>query len=82
MIYINTSYYDSIYFEDKNKELHRLNGPAVISEKRQIWWKHGKRHRLDGPAIIDGDYQRWYINGEYFYLETEYYNKLKEMGLE
>jgi hypothetical protein len=52
------------------KSLHREDGPAMISENAQVWYKNGLVHRIDGPAIIeishdDTDkywacYERWY----------------------
>jgi len=32
--------------------LHRLDGPAHITDCVQIWYKNGQIHRVDGPAII------------------------------
>ena len=64
-----------------NGEPHRMDGPAVIHGNYQAWWENGKRHRLDGPAIIfhNGD-KSWYINNKK-YTESEYQEKIKEMGL-
>ena len=36
-----------------NGELHRTDGPAVItSDGFEYWYLNGKLHRTDGPAII------------------------------
>ena len=50
----------------KNGELHRLNGPAIISANgTEYWFKNGKRHRDDGPAITyPSGNKYWYKNGE------------------
>ena len=35
-----------------NKELHRVDGPAVeLSDGTRLWYQHGELHRVDGPAI-------------------------------
>ena len=59
-----------------NGELHRKDGPAVISYNddgsvdREEWYLNGQQHREDGPAVIDYDddgnvsYERWYLNGQ------------------
>jgi hypothetical protein len=80
MIYIDGKY-EYIHFKNKIGEFHRLDGPAYFKHNIQIWYKNGKRHRLDGPAYIDGDKQRyWYIRG-FLFPESEYHDKLKEMGM-
>ena len=53
------------------KELHRLNGPAIIySNGTKIWYFHGVIHRLDGPAIehSNGDLS-WIFEGRYHRLD-------------
>jgi hypothetical protein len=49
-----------------NDEPHRLDGPAVVSDKCQYWYQHGKLHRdNDLPAIIGtGGRQYWFQHGE------------------
>jgi hypothetical protein len=82
MIYINHKKMNAhIIFFDKQLKYHRLNGPAIVDEGYEAWYKNGELHRLDGPAVIDGDKRYWYIE-EVKYTESEYYDKLKEMGLE
>jgi hypothetical protein len=71
----------NINFYDKNGFYHRENGPAFIrGDSIQAWVINGKLHRLDGPAYIDGEFKKWYINDKK-YNETEYHEKIKEMGL-
>jgi len=46
-------------------QLHRKNGPAVITPKLKKWIQYSKMHRADGPASIEDDngtirYQWWY----------------------
>lgn len=52
------------YWEDEHGELHRKNGPAVISPNTgyKAYLLHGSYHREDGPAIIypNGD-EVWYL---------------------
>jgi hypothetical protein len=47
--------------------LHREDGPSVITNFSEEWWKNGKLHRHNGPAIFinKSDYIRaeWWING-------------------
>ena len=51
------------WYNDKN-QLHRLDGPAYISEYLKAWWKNGERHRTDGPAKMwTIGTEEWYING-------------------
>jgi hypothetical protein len=47
------------------KELHRVNGPAIIlASGGQEWWANGKRHRVDGPAVIyPNGTIAWFQNG-------------------
>jgi hypothetical protein len=47
-------------------ELHREDGPAVISAAgSKSWYRYGKRHREDGPAIeMAGGTLAWFENGE------------------
>jgi hypothetical protein len=50
---------------NSNKELHRLDGPAIEAlDGYKAWYINGKRHRLDGPAIeaLDG-YKAWWVDG-------------------
>ena len=54
-------------WRNKNGELHRLSGPAVIYNDGEMWWyKHGKRHRDDGPAIEwpEKGIEDWWKDGE------------------
>lgn len=36
-------------------DLHRENGPAIVTSDTQIWCQFGLVHRSDGPAVIIGD---------------------------
>lgn len=51
---------------NNNGDLHRDDGPAVISpDGTQEWCRNNTLHRDDGPAIICSDgSQYWYQNGE------------------
>jgi len=56
----------NIIWELPNGDLHREDGPAVVSVYGDYkgWYLNGKRHREDGPAVTFGDYiNHWYING-------------------
>lgn len=44
-------------WKNKNRELHRLDGPARIVHQygdlvSELWYLNGKKHREDGPAVI------------------------------
>jgi hypothetical protein len=51
---------------DDHDQLHREDGPALIStDGTQQWYWHGWLHRDDGPAVIEPDgTQKWYQGGE------------------
>jgi len=50
MLEIN-KYGDRFWF-NKNRNLHRLDGPATErNDGTKTWYKNGKKHRLDGPAV-------------------------------
>lgn len=48
-----------------NGELHRDDGPALITPNgTQHWYRNGELHRDDGPAVVYPDGSRdWYRNG-------------------
>ena len=48
----------------KNAQIHRIDGPAVITEDEQCWYKDGLKHRIDGPAVINNDEEEWYMEGK------------------
>jgi len=33
-------------------ELHREDGPALVTPRCQEWWLHGQVHRVGGPAVV------------------------------
>ncbi len=49
-----------------NDQVHREDGPAVISPNGdEFWFCHGRFHRIGGPAIkLSSGYQAWYSDGE------------------
>lgn len=52
-------------YYDRNRILHRLDGPAAVWNGNKEWHQNGKRHRLDGPAIIWANgYKSWWQNGK------------------
>lgn len=51
---------------DDNGNLHRSDGPAVITpDGSKFWWTNGKLHRMNGPAVVDtvNNKNLWYFNG-------------------
>lgn len=49
-----------------NGNLHRTDGPAIISSYGyQAWFINNKLHRSDGPAFIDSNgTKRYYLYGD------------------
>jgi len=59
-------------YRDGEGNLHREDGPAVITEKgSKYWYRHGKRHREDGPAAEwwTGN-SEWYFNNIHIPVKT------------
>ena len=55
-------------WRDRNDQLHREDGPAVIyPDGSEDWYWHGKLHREDGPAVTrpDGRRELWF-EGKYY----------------
>jgi hypothetical protein len=52
-------------FLDDQGNYHRNGGPALICERYEAWYKHGKPHRVDGPAVKwrDGR-ESWQLDGK------------------
>lgn len=76
-----------ILYKKKNGQLHRLNGPAVISlAGGRSWWQHGDLHRADGPAVIcpPGENEYWYRGKRYYNItsDREWRRKTKILELE
>ena len=81
MIYINHKKMDAYFiFFDKQLKCHRLNGPAIVDDGYEAWYKNGKLHRIGGPAYI-GSMKEYWIEDKWF-NEKDYYDKLKEMGID
>ena len=49
-------------YRNEKGQLHRVDGPAYIDNKVQIWYFKGAWHRVDGPAVISDTYETWYMN--------------------
>lgn len=48
-----------------NEELHRENGPALITQEGKFWFIEGKAHRFDGPAKeYSSGRKDWFYQGE------------------
>jgi len=63
--------YGTIRYYNKNDELHREDGPAVITNNGgKFWFINDKRHREDGPAmILSNGEKRWYQNDKFHRLD-------------
>ena len=56
----------TIEYRNSNRELHRIDGPAVEWENGyKSWYLNGQFHRIDGPAREwPAGSKEWYVNGE------------------
>lgn len=56
---------NDIAYYDSDRELHRIYGPAYISNiyKYEAWYIHGKLHRVGGPAMTLKNAQFWFKDG-------------------
>jgi len=64
------------YWNNSQGELHRVGGPAIISQDGSNWWyQNDKLHRMNGPAIIYSEKRKKYIKNMDIevLLEDEYY---------
>ena len=54
------------YYFNADNQLHRDEGPAVITASGAMFWcQYGERHRVGGPAAIYSTGSRvWYQNGK------------------
>ena len=66
---------------NKDKQLHRTDGPAVeYSVGTKVWYLNGKSHRTDGPAIEYADGTKvWLLNDKE--LSEELHKELTECSL-
>lgn len=62
----------NITIHSENGEIHRLDGPAVLTDITQEWHKNKLYHRQDGPARLfkttpDGKkfVAEWWFHGEF-----------------
>ena len=63
--------YGTIRYYNKERQLHRLDGPAVeYNDGSKEWYQNGNLHRLDGPARENSNgHKAWYQNGELHRLD-------------
>ena len=61
---VEVNEYARCYY-DKDNQLHRTEGPAVIwADGTKCWYHNGLRHRTDGAAVEWAcGAKEWYING-------------------
>ena len=70
----------ALCYYNKNDQLHRTEGPAVIwADGTKLWYQNGLRHRTDGAAAewASGD-KFWYINGVRL-SEAEFNQRVKAL---
>jgi hypothetical protein len=69
-------------WKNKQRELHRLDGPAVeYVNGYKEWWQNGCLHREDGPAILyddDGGSKSWFLNDILYRAKEDYFNALSD----
>jgi hypothetical protein len=60
-----------IEYRNHEDKLHRIYGPAYISQLFEIeaWFNNGKRHRIGGPAYIHKRNMVWFVEGKLHNLE-------------
>ena len=72
---------DGMIIYTKNGQVHREDGPAIITDWSQEWFQNGVVHRADGPAMMYKQHPQprgemaikaggkniaqWHFNGEY-----------------
>lgn len=64
--YIVRIFHNRIEWYNKDKKLHRDDGPAVeFFDGYKAWWVNGELHREDGPAIVYSNGRcSWWLNGK------------------
>lgn len=71
--------YGDISYYNKDNQLHRIYGPAIISGNYQLWLFNGKMHRIGGPArIYPSGATAWYIYG-IEYSEDNYWKEVERI---
>jgi hypothetical protein len=57
---------DDVEYRNTEGKLHRLYGPAYISETYNVeaWYKDGNLHRLGGPAYVHNLNMAWFVDGK------------------
>lgn len=66
-------------YRNQSNNLHREDGPAVLTPHMLVWVVNGKPHRANGPAFmsINGT-RKHYWKG--IFIESEYWNKKDSMS--
>jgi hypothetical protein len=66
--YIKKTERSTFYYKDRAMTiLHRIDGPAVQTPEKTLWYRDGLLHREDGPALITkGGLSCFYLDGELY----------------
>jgi len=56
-------WHDQLHCGIENGVEHK-DKPAIESDGRYEWYRHGQCHRDNSPAVIIGKYKAWYQNGK------------------
>lgn len=70
--------YGNIFYRNHLGQLHRVDGPAIITvEGNTYWYLNGTRHREGGPAVEwSGDRRMWFLDGKQ-YGSIEYETQMR-----
>ena len=67
------------YFNNAN-QLHREDGPAIISPNgTKLWYQNDQCHRTDGPAIMWPDGRKWWYLNDRPLTEAEFNQRVKNV---
>jgi hypothetical protein len=68
------------FWLNKQKKLHRIDGPAREFENgHKEWWFNGVIHREDGPAAISpSGIKWWYFDGFSYETKEDWFNALSD----
>jgi len=72
--------YGNKQWRNKNRELHRIDGPAIeTTNGTKYWYQNGRLHRIEGPAIEYKDgIIHWYLAGKQFKNKEAFFNALTD----
>jgi hypothetical protein len=79
---IKKEYRDRVEYYNKQGQIHREDGPAIIFHKGgTMWLINGKYHREDGPAVVYSHGGVSFYLNNIRYLEQEWEQELTKIKL-